>query len=102
MANIIKLVKCDQKAFQGKIDELRLAIESTSVKVFLIAMTLSLGCMVRATIVMGVLSGVVALISLVAYGYSQNIAKFVVLDLSKREVLTLAVISKREQEANNY
>jgi hypothetical protein len=102
MANIIKLVKSDQKAFQGKIDARRLSVESFSVKVFLAATAISLGCMVQQMVILGVLSGAVAIASLIAYGYSQNIAKFIVLDLGKREVLTLAIMPKQGQEANNF
>jgi|GEM_PF-6179329 predicted Na+-dependent transporter len=102
MANIIKLVKCDQKAFQGRIDQLRLVVEGVSVKVFLVVTAASLGCMIEKMVTLGILSGMVAITSLIAYGYSQNIARFIVLDLEKREVLVLTVMPKHGQEAGNY
>jgi len=96
MANIIKLIKCDESKLKGHINEVKLKIESVAGMLFLVATAASLWCMTEKMISLGISSGMTALMALIAYGYSYGIAKFIVLHVERRETLVLTVMPKHE------
>lgn len=97
MANIIKLIKCDERELQARINSVKNKVENIAGVVFLLTTAGSLWCMLERMVALGASSGMAALLALVAYGYSQGIARFHVVHIERHETLVLSVMPKHEQ-----